>query len=139
MRFLYAYKIHWYIYKKKSIFIKYIYQHWQFDCNSNQNSQKINKVESNINSLSQKSLLPETFPQQNFVSSENLFLTSFSISEFPRSPKKCCLNQNPSSIKKAILLGNSYLAYLFPPVNLWLPLDLRLQEIEKLFMVSPYD
>lgn len=112
---------------------------------------KNNGVKSNTDSLSQRSFLPGTSPKQNSVSPENLPLLenlfspeNFSLTTFSSSEFSCFLI-NVISIKKkistgnAILLGNSYLVYFPPPVNLRLPLDPYLQEIEESLMVKPCD
>ena len=144
-----AHEIHWCIYEKKPIPIECIHWHWRFDRDPDWDSRKNNGVESNADSLSQRSSLPGTPPQQNsaspenppspenFLSPENLSSTTSSLPEVPRSPTNVASTKNPSSTGNAMLLGNSYLAHLPPLVNLQLPLDPHLQKIEEPLVIKP--
>ena len=109
-----AHEIHWCIYEKKPIPIDCIHWHWRFDRDPNWDSRKDKDVESNADSLSQRSFLPGT------PSPENPSSTTFSSSEVLLFYTNAALNGNPSS-----------------PENLRLPLDPRLQEIEEPLMVTP--
>lgn len=95
-----AYKIHWCIYEKTPIFIESVRWHWQFDCDSNWDSQKGKDVELNADFLSQSVSLPGT------PLSENLFSMT-SSSEVPISPINIASTENLSTTQNPMSLGNS--------------------------------
>ena len=118
-----AHEIHWCIYEKTPIPIESIHWHWQFDRDPDWDSRKDKDVESDADSLSQNASLPGTPLHENRRSTTSssevpIFLTNATSTESPY------LTQNPMS------LGNSSFTHS-PPVNLRLPLDPRLQEIEE--------
>ena len=129
MALLCAHKIHWCIYEKTLIPIESIHWHWRFDRDPYWDSRKDKDVKSDADFLSQNASLPDTLLSENRLSITSssevpIFLTNATLTE------SLFLTQNLMSV------GNSSFTHS-PPVNLQLPLDPRLQEIEEPVTVTP--